>query len=172
MDKKVIWLTGMPGCGKSTTGRLLARELGVSFADLDDLIVCKAGQDIPRIFESTGEAGFRALESSVIGEARGGVIACGGGTVLDEENYRQMKKRGTVVFLDRPLTDIEKNIDYESRPLLAGGRDALLALYEKRMPVYRKRNDITFTVNGGAAQTAAQLAVLLRYLRGDDGVTI
>jgi len=164
--RKVIWLTGMPGCGKSTTGKLLAGELGVDFFDLDTRIEETEGASVAEIFAKLGEPYFRLMESRAVRAVpeTAAVIACGGGAVLNKDNFACMREKGTVVFLDRPVCEIEKCIDWETRPLLAGGRQALYALYEKRIGIYRRRNDITYTVTASPELTAKLLAALLKFM--------
>ena len=95
-------LIGMPGSGKSSVGRALARRMGRPFVDCDGEIVKRAGKSIPEIFAREGEAAFRALEAAVIADVcreKGQVIATGGGAVLREENVRAMRQNGAVLLI-------------------------------------------------------------------------
>ena len=101
-----IILVGMPGCGKTTNGRLLAEALGKRFVDADEQIVQLAGCSIPEIFSNQGEAGFRALETDVlaqIGKESGLVISTGGGCVTRPENLPLLRQNGTLIWLKRPI---------------------------------------------------------------------
>ena len=102
-----IALIGLSGSGKSTVGKMLARELGTRFAYLDEVVEMKSGMSIREMFESRGEAFFRDMESSAVNEAASApertVIACGGGVVLRPENVRALRKNSLVIFLYRPI---------------------------------------------------------------------
>ena len=134
-QKENLVITGMPGVGKTTVGKLIAKHHGREFVDCDDVIVERAGCDIPTIFATQGEKAFRDLESAVIRElsATGGkVIAPGGGAVLRPENVEALRANGRIIFLDRPLSSITAT---EGRPLSAN-REALEARYRERYPIY------------------------------------
>ena len=138
--KENIVLTGMPGCGKSTIGKLVARELGMSFVDSDARIVEKAGRSIPEIFESVGEQGFRDIEEQVIAELsllQNTVIATGGGAVLRQENVDGLRRNGRIYFLDR---DIEFLVTTKDRPL-SSDREMLRQRYNERYDIYRSTAD-------------------------------
>ena len=154
-------LTGMPGSGKSTVGRLLAEALGHPFVDLDEEIVKETGMPIADFFAAHGEAAFRDMEAAVcVREAKepGRVIATGGGTILREENVRALRQNGTLIFLDRPLAELVGTPD---RPL---SRDAgaLKKRCEERYERYCETADIRVDVCGDA-ESAAQ--AVLRAVR-------
>lgn len=144
-SKENIILVGMPGCGKSTVGRLLAKELGRPFIDTDELIVERDGRPIPQIFDENGESYFRELEASVIHDvclqSRGAVIATGGGAVLREKNVHAMKRVGRIYFLDRDIENIRPTAD---RPLSLD-REALSKRYNERYPIYCAVSDVHLT---------------------------
>ena len=111
-----IILIGMPGCGKSTLGALLARKLERPFVDLDDEIVKAAGKSIPDIFREDGEGAFRDIETSVLRsftKQSGLVLATGGGAVIRPENRRLFLENGKTLLLTRPLSELAK----DGRPL-------------------------------------------------------
>jgi shikimate kinase len=92
-----VALFGFMGVGKSVIGKLLAEELGLSFVDLDEELVCRTGRSIESIFEEDGEKRFRVIEKVVTKEYAtldGQVIACGGGTVIDPENLENLRRSG------------------------------------------------------------------------------
>ena len=167
---KNIVLIGMPGCGKSTLGPLLAELDHRPFFETDQLIVKKAGKPIPKIFEEEGEGAFRALETLCCQEAAsqsGAVIATGGGVVLRKENLEALRKTGTIVFLHRALKEILSE-DLSGRPLLAGDRAcALRTLYWQRIGLYRKYADLTISNHTAPIEVAKQI---LRAARQEAGV--
>ena len=140
-EKSHLILIGMPAVGKSTVGKLLAKITGRAFFDTDAEIVRQAGCDIPTLFETRGEAAFRALETRVVEELAygqvGAVIATGGGVPLSEENRMALRRTGQVFWLDRPLSELTPT---EDRPL-ARSAEALRALYAAREPIYRATAD-------------------------------
>ena len=151
-QKENIVLIGMPACGKTTVGRLLAARLGRPFLDTDDLIVERAGKSIPDIFAREGEAVFRQMESDVIREAgakTGAVIATGGGAVLRPGNVTALQQNGRVVFLDRSPERLSPGT---GRPLFADPQQAF-QLYAQREPLYRAAADATVNANGSIAET-------------------
>lgn len=142
---KNIILVGMPGCGKSTVGKLLAKLLDVGFTDCDKVIEEAENTTISNIFSVHGEEYFRNLETQTLKSllsARDLVIATGGGCVERPENRELLKKIGTVVFINRPLKFILKDINTAKRPLLADGKEKLFELYKKRLPLYKEVCDI------------------------------
>ena len=137
-----IILIGMPGCGKSTIGRALAEIADKKFKDSDLEIEKTVGCGIPEIFEAEGEESFRKRESEILeslGRMSGLVIATGGGCVTREVNYFHLRQNGIIVFLERDIDNLERN----GRPL---SQDAdLSAMYEKRLPIYRRFSDIAIS---------------------------
>lgn len=141
-DKQNLVLVGMPGCGKTTLGKLFAQKHGMAFVDTDDLIREQAGTDIPTIFAEHGETAFRDIESAVIRSlecAQHTVIATGGGAILRGENVNVLRANGKICFLDRALDAIAATAD---RPLSAN-RNLLQQRYHERYDLYCVAADIT-----------------------------
>lgn len=154
-----IVLIGMPGCGKTTLGKLAAQSLGKAFVDMDEQIIKSAGMDIPSIFESRGEAAFRDLETQTaleLGKEKSQVIATGGGAVLRPENMKALGQNGRIVFIKRPL----EQLALEGRPL-SKDLNVLKSMYEIRFPLYNKYSCLTFETCGDIETSAAKLLSLL-----------
>ncbi len=131
-------LVGMPGCGKTTVGKMAAQMLQKKFVDADAAIEKEAGMSIPEIFAASGEAGFRTLESKVLsqlGMQSGLVIATGGGCVTRPENYPALHQNGTIYWLQRNIEDLPT----QGRPLSQQNR--LPQMYAQREPLYRQFAD-------------------------------
>lgn len=140
-----IYLTGMPGSGKSTIAKLLAQSVGYEALDLDAEIEKSAGCTISQIFNLQGEEPFRDIESRAVTDAAkrdGLVVATGGGCILRMENVERMKESGLIVFIDRPLENILTDIETGHRPLLKDGKQKLLDLYDARIGLYGARCDV------------------------------
>lgn len=142
--KENIVLTGMPGCGKSTVGRVLQKALNRPLLDTDVLIEERYGKTPAEIINAEGEPAFREKESAVIGEIAGKngcIIATGGGAILRDENVRNLKKNGKLFFIDRPL---ELLVTTEDRPL-SSDRELLKKRYNERYSRYCDTADISIT---------------------------
>ncbi len=147
-----LYLVGMMGSGKTSTGRPLAEQLGYGFVDADAVIEQAAGCSIPEIFERDGEAGFRALESQVlnaIGQRHSLVVATGGGVVTQQENWGLLHS-GIVVWLDVVPEQLMQRLRADStvRPLLqTDDPDAALnTLLNQRRPLYAEA-DLTVVID-------------------------
>ena len=169
-------LTGFMGCGKTTVGRLLAENLGVSFVDLDEEITRVCGCSIAEIFARDGEGAFRKIETDLYREylKRPGslVIACGGGLILRAENRLLTEELGALnVFLDAPREIIWERIKADRSRPLAGTPDEpeaerfmkVARLYEARLPEYQKHADTIISANREPEQIARDVADALGY---------
>lgn len=143
---KSIALIGMPGCGKSTAGKLIAEKLNYTFLDMDSLIEEHFKATIKELF-SISEEHFRDCESKVcqiLSSREQTVISTGGGVVKRANNIELLKKNCIVVFIDRNVDDILSDIDFFSRPLLAKDhRENLMRLYDERYELYNKCCDFS-----------------------------
>lgn len=145
-----IVLIGMPGCGKSTIGRLLAQETGKQFVDADEALEARLGRKITDIIPQDGEAAFRRMESdtlSELGKQSGLVIATGGGCVTQQRNYPLLHQNGTIFFLTRQLHKLAT----EGRPLSQPGK--MQQMYAQRLPLYREFADGEISNDGPVEET-------------------
>lgn len=155
-EKENIVLIGMPSCGKSTVGRLIAAHTGRVFCDLDEEIVKAAGKPISEIFRTEGEQGFRDLETRVLREVaprNSMILATGGGAILRDENVNALRRNGRLVFIDRPL---EALMPTEDRPL-ASSREAIEKRFAERYPRYCEVADLRIPVSGDAEDVARKI---------------
>lgn len=158
-----IYLIGMMSCGKSTLGKMLARELGREFVDADEYIEKSAGMSIPQMFER-GEDFFRERETRAMLELsgrKGLVVAAGGGAVTRAVNCDAMRSSGIVVYVDRRVENIIKDVDRSNRPLLAAGADRLYAIYRERKSLYENCAHFIIDNNGSAEQGLAAIREVL-----------
>ena len=152
--KENIVLTGMPGSGKTTVGKLLAESLSRPYWDTDTLIEEKTGMTPAQIIADRGEPAFREIESEIICEVaqkNGCIIATGGGAVLRQENIRHLRSNGKLFFLDRP---VEQLIPTEDRPL-SSTKEAILKRYNERYATYVSTANVIIE-NNGTPEAAAQ----------------
>jgi shikimate kinase len=160
-----IFLVGMMGAGKTSVGRLLARNLGKQFYDSDQVIEVRTGVKIALIFEHEGEQGFRDREAAVIDELtrlHDVVLATGGGAVLREENRRALKTRGVAVYLRASVSELWNRTRHDrNRPLLqtADPQARLAELYAQRDPLYR---DVAHIVIDSGSQSLKALVARLQ----------
>ncbi len=155
-----LYLVGMMGSGKTSTGRPLAERLGYGFVDADAVIEQAAGVSIPEIFDRDGEAGFRSLESQVlsaISQRHSLVVATGGGVVTQPENWGMLHS-GIVIWLDVVPDQLLQRLNADStvRPLLqtTDPETALNALLNERRPLYAEA-DLTVVINDETPEAVA-----------------
>lgn len=154
-NQKNIVLVGMPGCGKSTVGKLLAEKLSRDFIDTDNEIFKADGRKIPEIFSDNGEEFFRVIETTVCkntGKRLSSVIATGGGAVIKKENRDALKQNGTVIYLERDIS----HLSVDGRPL-SQNYGALQKLYHERKDIYESFADFTVEVSDNAETTAERV---------------
>jgi len=166
----VVVLIGPPSAGKSSVGALLAAELGVPFADTDDLVAVAAGKPIGDIFVDDGEPAFREMERAAVARGLesvgrdGGVLALGSGAVLDPDVRRMIAGR-PVVYLETGFATVAKRTGMDRPRVVIPGnpRGMLRAMLEERRPVYAELATITVPTDDMAPEeVAADLAERLR----------
>ena len=142
MGKNIV-LIGMPGCGKTTLGKILNKELSMEFYDMDNYIERKTDKKISELFEK-GENYFRDIESLACEELsknKNVIISTGGGVIKRKENIDFLKENGIVIFIHRSVDDIIGDVDISKRPLLKEGKEKVLKLYEERYLLYKNYAD-------------------------------
>ena len=167
---KNIVLIGMPGSGKSTLGRSLAEMLGRDFIDADPEIEKDAGKTIPELF-AVSEEFFRNQETRTakrLSALQDKVLAMGGGVVLREENIASLKENGLIIFLDRSPADIIGDVDTQTRPLLAAGRQRICDLYAQREELYRAAADVIVQNKGSIQEVLSKLTEAAKALLQHD----
>jgi shikimate kinase len=161
---RTVFLTGFMGAGKTSVGAALARRMGCAFHDLDALIVERARQSVAEIFETSGEAGFRRLESEALaallerlGDAPA-VIALGGGTLEDAANLRAVRERGILVALEAPLETLLARTRRTpgTRPL-ALDEAGFCRLHARRQALYAAADVRVDSAAGDVEQVAARV---------------
>ena len=155
-SKENIVLTGMPGCGKSTVGKLLSESTGRPLFDTDEEIIKLSGKPIKAIFSEEGEKAFRNLESKVIKEISkksGVIIATGGGAVMRAENIDALCGNGKIFFIDRQVSEL---VPTEDRPL-AADIQSIEKIYKERYETYLRTADIRIEASGNTVQTANEI---------------
>ena len=158
---KNVVLIGMPGCGKSTIGNLLARKLGRKFVDADEEIIQLAVKSIPEIFAQDGEEIFREWETMALehlGKQSGLVIATGGGCVTRQRNYPALHQNGSIVWLERDLSLLPT----DGRPLSQSNR--LEEMYAVRKPLYEAFADVRVANTGSPENTVTEILSKLEEL--------
>jgi len=156
------------GTGKTSVGRLLAKQTGWNFVDLDELIELKEQRRIVDIFAKEGEPYFRKIEKKILKEVstqKKFVVACGGGVVLDKDNIKLMKKTGILVTLSATSQVILKRVSASlRRPLLnvKDQRKRIELLLKMRQPYYMQANKVIDTSSLTIKQVAVKIYKILK----------
>jgi shikimate kinase len=176
MDKKVVYLTGFMGSGKSTIGPILANTLGWEFFDLDKVIENKTGMVIKEIFDVNGEDYFRTLERKTLLEISDNnkiVVSLGGGTITNYKNLETLKKTGIIFYLKLSPQSAYKRLKFKrDRPVLLSDigedftKEDLLTrinkLYEKRKIFYEQSDFIIETDNMPVGKTVDRIVKIIQ----------
>jgi shikimate kinase len=167
-----IALVGLPGSGKSTVGRQLARRLQLPFLDSDHAIEERLGCSIRDYFEREGEDSFRDVEEAVIDELTSlanGVLSTGGGSVLRPANRQHLRERGHVVYLRSSPDELFRRLRHDvNRPLLqvADPLGRLRDLYTERDPLYRETAHFVIETGRPSVSTLVNMIVMQLELAG------
>ena len=166
MPDRHIFLIGMQGCGKSSLGKRVARETGLSFRDTDAMVAASAGCTVNEFFEKYGEETFRRAETgalSLLTREHPMIISTGGGTIMNPVNRHIMRAWGAIVLIDRPLEEILSDIKLDRRPTLRdGGLAEVERVYNERIGIYRDLADITVRNDQGYHMAVYTLTRLIR----------
>ena len=173
----MISLVGLPGSGKTTVGRQLARRLQLPIVDADHAVEARIGCSIREYFEREGEARFRDMEQDVLDELTQSpdkVLSTGGGAVLREANRQHLQQRGRVVYLKSTPEELFRRLRHDTnRPLLQVA-DPLLKLknlFAERDPLYRDVAHFTLETGRPSVATLVNMIVMQLELSGGDGGT-
>jgi len=159
-----IVLIGMPSAGKTTIGKMLENRMQKEFIDLDDIIIEKAGKSIPEIFEESGEAGFRAIETEAaieVSKLNNKIIATGGGTIKHKVNMDYLRQNGITIFIDR---DVDKLISSDPNRPLSKSTDALEKMHAERLPLYQKYAAYVAVNNSDIESTVTEIEKAYRSI--------
>lgn len=162
---KNIVLIGMPGCGKTTIGKILSQELGMEYCGIDEYIEARRSKTITEIFKD-GEESFRQIEREAVLEVSKGkntVIATGGGVIKSFENIENLRKNGIIIFLNRPVENIMMDVDIITRPLLKDGPDKLYTLFKERYSLYKEYSHYEVMNVGDIHQVVEDIVEIVKY---------
>lgn len=166
---KNIILIGMPGCGKSTLGVILAKELGLDFVDTDIVIQQRTGFLLQETLEKRGVSALLDEEEAAILDldlSKPRVISTGGSAVLRQSSMEHLKKDGICVYIKLSLEEIEGRINNrDTRGIAAESNETLSDIYDFRTPYYEKYADITCDCSGNSVtQNIANIRALLQEI--------
>lgn len=148
-------LIGMPGCGKSTIGIVLAKELVKNFVDTDLLIQEREGRALQEIINRTDFQRLREIEEQVLltADVSNHVVATGGSVVYSEAGMERLRAHGRIIFLDVPLKELEQRVtDYAARGIAAPPGKTMVDLYNERRVLYQHYADITIDCSARSVQ--------------------
>lgn len=165
MNKNIV-IIGMPGSGKSTVGYMLSQKMNMDYIDMDKYIETNENKTIKEMFQ-IGEKYFRDVETKhtkTLSKLNSHVISTGGGIVKRKENIKMLKENCIIIFLNRPLDNIIRDIDTSIRPLLADGKNKLYQLYNERFPLYKEYCDIEVINDREISHAVEQITKLVASL--------
>ncbi len=168
MSAKAIALIGFSGCGKTTIGKLLAKELGIPFSDLDDRTESFTGMRLSDILIRMGESGLRTVESlalSVLGVS-GGIVATSSGSIMFLKNRRILEEGFFTIFLDAPFEALYPRIVGTARPLLYSLSESELSmLYSMRSELYKQSADIVVDATKNPEEIVNEVVGVLKIMQ-------
>ncbi|MBQ8475143.1 MAG: shikimate kinase [Clostridia bacterium] len=157
-----IILIGMPGCGKSTVGVLLAKTLLKSFCDTDLLIQEREGTELYKIIAQVGADRFSQIENEVVSglKCKNTVVATGGSVVFGKEAMEILKSQGTVVYLKLPYPTIKRRLyNIKTRGVVMAPGQTLKNIYDQRTPLYEKYADVTVDCSNSTLEKTVERVV-------------
>ncbi len=161
-----IVLIGMPGCGKSTVGVILAKTLGVGFVDTDLIIQQREKRLLQEIIDNDGIERFLDCEEDAIKslDCENSIVATGGSVVFREESMTHLKKNGKIIFLNVSLDEIKKRLDnISTRGVAADKTQTIDDIYNQRFPLYEKYADYILDLdNSNVEETVEKICNLIK----------
>lgn len=154
-------MIGMPGCGKSTVGVLLAKALNLNFTDCDLIIQTKKGASLQEIINERGTKGFLEVEEAVLCgiKVENTVLATGGSAVYSERAMKQLMRDSLTVYIKLPYAEIERRLtNLKTRGVAMGEGKTLLDVYNERVPLYERYADVTVDADGLDIEATAMRA--------------
>lgn len=154
-----IVLIGMPGCGKSTVGVILAKTMGVGFVDTDLIIQQRENRLLQNIIDTDGIEYFLDCEAKAIKSLKceNSVVATGGSAVYREDAIEHLKKNGKIIYLDVPLDEIKKRLNnINTRGIAAKKNKSIEDIYNERVALYNKYADITIKTGGDSVEQTVE----------------
>ncbi len=166
MKRENLVLVGMPGAGKSTTGVLIAKELGFSFVDTDLIIQERENALLQEIIERVGLEKFLQIEESVILSlnVEGAVISTGGSVIYSQPAVTHLKKKGLLIYLEVSYEEIERRIsNIASRGIVFGKGKGLRDIYAERTVLYEKNADLVINCTDLTIEEVEQEVIRALY---------
>ncbi len=160
-----IYLIGMPGCGKSTIGKIISKEINREFIDLDEYIIRCSGKSIEELF-SVGEAHFRSVETEclkMVSDMDNLIVATGGGIIETAGNDEIMRNSGIVIFIHTTPEKIMENSSLDGRPLLAKNKNKVFELFDRRYEKYKSAAEYIVENMGDIKDTISKIKDLNCY---------
>jgi len=161
----IISLIGMPGCGKTTIAKMLAKKSEFLFVDLDEYIEKNYGK-IDELFK-IGQSHFRDIETKALKEClkiKNSILATGGGVILKSENRQLLKNNCTTIFINRNIEDIINSTNFGNRPLLKNNISKIHELYNERIDKYFEVADYVLESNNNLKDSIKQLNIYLKEI--------
>ena len=157
--KNNIMLVGMPGAGKSTVGELIAKELGMTFFDVDDYIMECEGRSLQHIIDNEGLSFFKKLEEKYLSELKveHTLISTGGSAIYSHKGISELKKIAFTVHLDVSLEEIKRRLgDFSTRGIVIADGMTFQDLFNERQPLYQAAADLTVCTNTLSVEEALE----------------
>lgn len=172
LSMKNIILIGMPGCGKSTVGVLLAKTLGLGFTDTDLLIQRQQKSTLQKLIDTYGLDKFREYEELAlqsVDETSDTVIATGGSAVYCQNGMAKLREKGICLYLELPVKELERRLrNIKTRGIACRKGESLEEIFAQREPLYKRYADITLKCTGASVEeTVERASELIRGVGSD-----